>query len=84
MDHRIRCLDCRRHIHIPLAPELEDQVRQKVESGLYNNASEVINDALRFMFTREDFAELMNIDALRKMLTACEQQTLQGAFEEAT
>jgi antitoxin ParD1/3/4 len=29
-------------MHISLTPELEARVKAKVESGLYNNASEVI------------------------------------------
>lgn len=29
-------------MHISLTPELEAQVKKKVESGYYNNASEVI------------------------------------------
>ncbi len=34
-------------MNVSLTPELENAVRQKVESGLYNNASEVIREALR-------------------------------------
>ena len=36
-------------MHISLTPKLEELVRQKVESGLYNNASEVVRDAVRRM-----------------------------------
>ena len=36
-------------MHISLTAELESRVKAKVESGLYNNASEVIREALRFM-----------------------------------
>jgi antitoxin ParD1/3/4 len=38
-------------MHISLTPELESHVKAKVETGLYNNASEVIREALRFMET---------------------------------
>jgi antitoxin ParD1/3/4 len=34
-------------MHVSLTPELEKKVREKVDSGLYNNASEVIREALR-------------------------------------
>jgi len=34
-------------MHISLTPELEKRVKEKVDSGLYNNASEVIREALR-------------------------------------
>ncbi len=36
-------------MHISLTPKLEEMVRSKVDSGLYNNASEVIRAALRLM-----------------------------------
>jgi len=34
-------------MNISLTPELERMVKEKVASGLYNNASEVIREALR-------------------------------------
>ena len=42
-------------MHISLTPELESRVKAKVETGLYNNASEVIREALRFMETHEEW-----------------------------
>ena len=38
-------------MHISLTPELEKVVRKKIKSGLYDNASEVIREAL------EEFTE---------------------------
>ena len=40
-------------MNINLTPQLEDMVRSKVGSGLYNSASEVVREALRLM-ERED------------------------------
>lgn len=40
-------------MNISLTPELENAVKAKVESGLYNNASEVIREALRQSLARE-------------------------------
>ena len=40
-------------MNISLTPELERSVKQKVESGLYNNASEVIREALRIVQKQE-------------------------------
>ena len=40
-------------MNISLTPELESAVKQKVESGLYNNASEVIREALRMTLKQE-------------------------------
>jgi antitoxin ParD1/3/4 len=40
-------------MNISLTPELEEAVKRKVRSGLYNNASEVIREALRQSLERE-------------------------------
>jgi len=40
-------------IHISLTPELENAVKAKVQSGLYNHASEVVRDDLRQSLARE-------------------------------
>jgi antitoxin ParD1/3/4 len=40
-------------MHISLTPELEEAVKSKVASGLYNNASEVVREALRQSLVRE-------------------------------
>ena len=48
-------------MHVSLTPELENQVKRKVDSGLYNNASEVVRESLRLMLER---------DALRERLRA--------------
>lgn len=40
-------------MNISLTPELDEAVKQKVASGLYNNASEVIREALRQSLLRE-------------------------------
>lgn len=67
-------------MHISLTPELETQVRSKVQSGLYNNASEVIREALRFMQQHEELVGLMKLDALRKELSAGAAQAEAGQF----
>ena len=36
-------------MNVNLTPQLEDMVRQKVSSGLYTSASEVVREALRLM-----------------------------------
>lgn len=36
-------------MNINLTPQLEEMVRQKVNSGLYTSASEVVREALRLM-----------------------------------
>ena len=43
-------------MNVSLTPELEKYVRSKVASGLYNNASEVIREALRARLEQETAA----------------------------
>ena len=40
-------------MNVSLTPELEKAVKEKVDSGLYNNASEVIREALRLSLKQE-------------------------------
>ena len=42
-------------MNINLTPQLEAMIRQKVDSGLYNSASEVVRDALRLMDEKDRF-----------------------------
>ena len=44
----------KRTMNVSLTPKLERYVRKKVASGLYNNASEVMREALRILIDRED------------------------------
>lgn len=55
-------------MHISLTPELESRVRTKVDGGLYNNASEVIREALRFMETHDEWVNELKLAALKKQL----------------
>jgi len=41
-------------MNVSLTPDLERFVREKVESGLYNSASEVVREALRLLVARDD------------------------------
>lgn len=71
-------------MHISLTPELEAQIKRKVETGHYNNASEVIRDALRFMINHEELVNLMKLDALRKELALGEKQALNNEFSDSS
>ncbi len=52
-------------MHVSLTPHLEELVRDKVKSGLYNSASEVVREALRLMEDRDRIREL-RLEDLRK------------------
>ena len=56
-------------MNVNLTPELEELVQRKVESGLYNNQSEVVREALRLLAEQ---------DRLRE----AHLQTLRGALAE--
>lgn len=71
-------------MHISLTPELEEQVKIKVQSGHYNNASEVIREALRFMITNEELVNMMKIEAMRNKLAVGEEQANNGNFTDST
>ena len=46
-------------MHVSLTPRLEEYAKEKISSGLYNNASELVREALRLMIQREhDHAKL--------------------------
>lgn len=50
-------------MNISLTPELERAVREKVGTGHYNNASEVIREALRGAFQRDRENEWLRREA---------------------
>jgi len=50
-------------MNVSLTPTLENYVREKVETGLYNNASEVMLEALRLLRDKERKSQLL-FDAL--------------------
>lgn len=51
-------------MNINLSPQLEEMVRQKVASGLYSSASEVVREGLRLIEER-DALRNMRLEALR-------------------
>ena len=53
-------------MNISLTPKLELYIKGKVASGLYNNASEVIREALRLLFEREGREGNAPAKAIRK------------------
>lgn len=50
-------------MNVSLTPELARAVREKVDSGLYNNASEVIREALRQSLLREKETQWLQREA---------------------
>ena len=64
-------------MNVSLTPALEKLVQQKVDSGLYNNASEVIREALRLLKESEEFRRA-KLRKLKAALTKGEADLASG------
>jgi antitoxin ParD1/3/4 len=71
-------------MHVSLTPELEAKIRSKVESGLYNNASEVIREALRYMEQNQELIIQLKLDRLRADVAIGAEQAEKGEFSQRT
>ncbi len=67
-------------MNISLTPKLESLVRSKVESGYYNNASEVVREALRLMETHENLLAQAKLMQLREQLDLGAKQIASGEY----
>jgi antitoxin ParD1/3/4 len=56
-------------MNVNLTPQLEDMIKKKVASGLYNSASEVVRDALRLM-EEQDRVRAAKLEQLRQDIRA--------------
>ncbi len=52
-------------MNISLTPHLEDMIREKIASGSYNSASEVVREALRLL-EQEDQVRALKMQNLRR------------------
>ena len=64
-------------MHVSLTPRLEEYAKAKVSSGLYNNASELVREAMRLMIQREQDYEKLKSSVCRGF-----EQIEKGAFTE--
>ena len=51
-------------MNVSLTPQLEAMIRQRVESGRYNSASEVVREALRLLEERDRLEHLRSLIAV--------------------
>ena len=68
-------------MNVSLTPQLEELIKKKLKSGLYNSASEVIREALRLLEEQDRLKE-MKLDELRKDVLAGIKQLDQGKSKE--
>ena len=65
-------------MNVSLTPELEAMIRQQVDSGRYNNASEVVREALRLL------DEHQRVQHLRSLLAVGLEDERRGDLVEFT
>ena len=68
-------------MNVNLTPELEALIQSKVSSGLYNNQSEVVREALRLLVEQDRLREAHNTK-LRKALAKGIAQADRGELLE--
>lgn len=54
-------------MNISLTPELERLIDERVKSGLYNSASEVVREGLRLLMERDQLKQ-MKLEELRRQI----------------
>ena len=60
-------------MNVSLTPELENFVNEKVKSGLYNSASEVLRESLRLLKERDMLKEIQLSELRREIMLGVEQ-----------
>jgi antitoxin ParD1/3/4 len=60
-------------MNVSLTPELEKLVAEKVESGMYHSASEVIREGLRLLKERDEVRQLGMEELRREIRIGLEQ-----------
>lgn len=66
-------------MNVNLTPELEKLIREKVDSGLYNNQSEVVRESLRLLADQDRLREA-HLEKLRTALAIGLEQADRGEF----
>jgi antitoxin ParD1/3/4 len=66
-------------MNVHLTPELEQFVQNKMKSGRYNSASEVVREALRLLEERDEVFTLRK-DEIRKQIEEGWQSAKRGEF----
>jgi antitoxin ParD1/3/4 len=60
-------------MNVSLTPELESLINKKVQSGLYNSASEVVREALRLLEEKDRLREIRLDELRRDVMNGAEQ-----------
>ena len=65
-------------MNVSLSPQLEDFIKQKVSTGMYNSVSEVVREALRLL-EEKDQLQAIKLQALRAEIQEGLDSAEQGA-----
>lgn len=68
-------------MNVSLTPELENLVNEKVKSGLYNSASEVVRESLRLL-QEQDILKEIRRNGLRREIMLGVEQIRNGEYTE--
>lgn len=68
-------------MNVSLTPELERFIQQKVASGMYHSASEVIQESL-LLLQEKDALKQLKVGELRKDILAGKEQIEKGEYIE--
>ena len=66
-------------MNISLTPELDSYVQDKVKTGMYHSASEVIREGLRLLMDNDQLREI-KLDQLRKAVDISIEQVANGQY----
>ena len=69
-------------MNISLTPELMKQVQDKVATGMYNNASEFIREAIRNVDTNEKILYELKLAKLKETLQPAIRDAEQGVYAD--
>ncbi|MCP4271606.1 MAG: type II toxin-antitoxin system ParD family antitoxin [Gammaproteobacteria bacterium] len=67
-------------MNVNLSPTFDSYIRKQLESGIYNNASEVIREALRLKMQQDEIYNT-KIDALRAAIIKGEESGESSSFD---
>jgi len=68
-------------MNFSLTPALEKFIRERAESDDYNNASEVVREALRLLKQREEL-QALRLEKLRQAIRTGDAALADGAYTE--
>ena len=61
------------NMNVSLTPELETLVNEKVKSGNYNSASEVVREALRLLKEQDELKQIRRDDLRREVMKGVDE-----------